>query len=81
MEGFHSSQGSVQNRHFTSSKLAKHTFFLSCNCVVGLQHILRHLSIIKEITPEYSLGKTDAEAIAPILWPPDVKELTHWKKY
>ena len=30
-------------------------------------------SILKEISPEYSLGKTDAEAEAPILWPPDVK--------
>ena len=27
-------------------------------------------SILKEINPEYSL---DAEAEAPILWPPDVK--------
>ena len=23
---------------------------------------------------------TDAEAEAKILWPPDVKELTHWKR-
>ena len=30
-------------------------------------------SILKEISPKYSLGKTDAEAEAPILWPPDVK--------
>ena len=29
--------------------------------------------IIKEINPEYSLEGTDAEAEAPILWPPDVK--------
>ena len=27
----------------------------------------------KEINPEYSLEGTDAEAEAPILWPPDVK--------
>ena len=31
-------------------------------------------SILKEIKPEYSFtGKTDAEAEAPILWPPDAK--------
>ena len=28
-------------------------------------------SIPKDISPEYSLGRTDAEAEAPILWPPD----------
>ena len=30
-------------------------------------------SIVKEINPEYSFGRTDAEAEAPILWPPDAK--------
>ena len=31
-------------------------------------------SIVKEINPEYSfIGKTNAKAEAPILWPPDVK--------
>ena len=31
-------------------------------------------SILKEINPEYSLaGRTDAEAEASVLWPPDVK--------
>ena len=31
-------------------------------------------SILKEINPEYSfIGKTNAKAEAPILWPPDVK--------
>ena len=29
-------------------------------------------SILKEISPEF-LGRTDAEAEGPILWPPDVK--------
>ena len=29
-------------------------------------------SILKEISPEFT-GRTDAEAEAPILWPPDVK--------
>ena len=31
-------------------------------------------SIVKEINPEYSfIGKINAKAEAPILWPPDVK--------
>ena len=30
-------------------------------------------SILKEISPEYSFGRTDAEAETPILWPPDAK--------
>ena len=31
-------------------------------------------SILKEINPEYSLiRRTDVEAEAPILWPPDAK--------
>ena len=29
--------------------------------------------ILKEINPEYSLEGTDAEAEAPVLWPPDAK--------
>ena len=29
-------------------------------------------SILKEINPEIFIGRTDAEAEAPILWPPDV---------
>ena len=31
-------------------------------------------SILKEINPEYFIGTTDAEAEAPILWPPDAKK-------
>ena len=30
-------------------------------------------SILKEISPEYSLEGNDVEAETPILWPPDVK--------
>ena len=30
-------------------------------------------SILKEISPEYSLERTDAEAETPILWPPGAK--------
>ena len=32
-----------------------------------------NLSILKKISPEYSIGRTDAEAETPILWPPDGK--------
>ena len=30
-------------------------------------------SILKEISPEYSFGRTHPEAEGPILWPPDGK--------
>ena len=30
-------------------------------------------SVLKEINPEYSIGRTDAEAEAPIFWLPDLK--------
>ena len=32
-------------------------------------------SILKEISPEYFIGRTDAEAEVPMLWPPDAKSL------
>ena len=34
-------------------------------------------SILKDISPEYNTGRTDAEA--PILWPPDWKNWLIWK--
>ena len=30
-------------------------------------------SVLKEINPEYSIGRSDAEAETPTLWPPDAK--------
>ena len=30
-------------------------------------------SILKEISPEYSIGQTDAKAETPVLWPPHAK--------
>ena len=30
-------------------------------------------SILKENNPEIFIGKTDAEAESPVLWPPDIK--------
>ena len=36
-------------------------------------------SILKEVNPEYSLEGPDAEAEAPILWPPDLKNWLIWK--
>ena len=35
--------------------------------------------VLKEISPEYSFGRTDVEAETPILWPPDVKNWVVWK--
>ena len=29
--------------------------------------------MLKEINPEYSIGRIDAEAEAPLFWPPDMK--------
>ena len=29
--------------------------------------------LLREINPEYPIGRTDAEAEAPILWPPNAK--------
>ena len=49
------------------------------NCGVGEDSVKSPLdckikqSTLKEINPECSLGRTYAEAKAPILWPPDVK--------
>ena len=37
-------------------------------------------SILKEISPELFIGRTDAEAETPIIWPPDAKKLTHLKR-
>ena len=37
-------------------------------------------SIRKEISPEYSLEGLTLKLKTPILWPPDNKELTHWKR-
>ena len=36
-------------------------------------------SILKEISPDYSLEGLDAEAETPMLWPPDVKNWLIWK--
>ena len=40
---------------------------------------------IKPVNPKANqpwicIGRTDAEAEVPILWPPDAKESTHWKR-
>ena len=36
-------------------------------------------SMLKEISPEHSFQRTNAEAEAPIVWPPDVKNWLIWK--
>ena len=38
-------------------------------------------SILKEISPEYSLERLIAEADAPILWPPDMKSQLNENNY
>ena len=56
---------------------AKELMLLNC----GVGGLLRvpwtarrfNQSTLKEISPEYSLKRTDAEAETPILWPPDAK--------
>ena len=35
--------------------------------------------ILKEISPEYSLGRTDVQAETPVLWPTDAKSWLIWK--
>ena len=37
-------------------------------------------SILKKISPEKIIGKTDVEAETPILWPPDVKRADSFEK-
>ena len=57
-----------------------------CFWTVVLEKTLESPLDCKEIQPVHPkgdqywifIGKTDAEA--PILWPPDVKKLTHWKR-
>ena len=49
---------------------------------------LESLLDCKEIQPVHPkgdhswmfIGRADAEAETPIRWPPDIKELTHWKR-
>ena len=56
------------------------------NCGVG--NSLENTLDCKEIQPVYPkgdqswvfIGRTDAEAETPILWPPHAKGLTHWKR-
>jgi len=36
-------------------------------------------SILKEISPEIFIGRTNAEAETPILWPPDAKRPWCWE--
>ena len=36
-------------------------------------------SLLQETSPEYSIGRTDAEAETPILWSPDGKNWLIWK--
>ena len=59
-----------------------------CFLTVVLEKTLESPMGFKEIQPVHPkgnqswifIGRTDAEAETPILWPPDVKELTHWQR-
>ena len=60
-----------------------------CQRAVGLEKTLESPLDCKEIQPVHPkgdqswvfIGRTEAEAETPILWPPDVnEELIHWKR-
>ena len=59
-----------------------------CFWTVVLEKTLESPLDYKEIQPVHPkgnqswlfIGRTDAEAEAPIFWPPDGEELTHWKR-
>ena len=59
-----------------------------CFRIVVLEKTLEspsHCKEIKPVSPQGNqswifTGRSDVEAEAPILWPPDVEELTHWKR-
>ena len=59
-----------------------------CFQIVVLGRLLSIPWIAKEIQPVHPkgnqswifIGRTHAEGEAPILWPPDVKSQTHWKR-
>ena len=59
-----------------------------CFWTMMLEKTLESPLDCKEIQPVHPkghqscvfFGRTDAKAETPILWPPDVKNLTHWKR-
>ena len=59
-----------------------------CFWAVVLEKTLESPMDCKEIQPVHSegdqpwvfFGRNDAKAETPVLWPPDGKELTHWKR-
>ena len=59
-----------------------------CFWTVVLEKTLESLLDCKEIQPVHSkgdqswvfIGRTDAEAETPVLWPPHAKSWTHWKR-
>ena len=48
-----------------------------CKMIITIRIV--NISILKEISPEYSLEVLMLEAETPILWPPDVKNWLIWK--
>ena len=41
--------------------------------------LFKDMSLLYQFLIEIIIGRTDAEAESPILWPPVCEELTHWK--
>ena len=82
--GFSSSHVWMWELDYTESWVPKNW----CFWTVVLEKTLESPLDGKEIQPVHSkgdqswvfIGRTDVEAEAPILWPPDNKELTHWKR-
>ena len=81
--GFSSSHVWMSELDYKEGQVPKNWFFW----FVVLEKTLERPLDCKEIKPVHPkgnqlwifIGRTDAEAEAPILWPPDA-ELTHWKR-
>ena len=71
----------IENFHFRLFIMQNWIKTTWCFWTVVLKKILEshwterrsNQSFLKEISPEYSLKRTDVEVEAPILWPPDAK--------
>ena len=81
-----------EQRHLFANKvhIVKESWVLKnwCFWTVVLEKTLESLLDCKEIKPVHPkgnqpwifIGRTNAEAETPILWPPDAKEPNHWKR-
>ena len=82
--GFSSSHAWMWELNYKQSWVPKNR----CFWTVALEKTLESLldcKVIQPVNPKGDqswifIGRTDAEAETAILWPPDGKELTHWKR-